>query len=485
MEMSTEQQNGRTVTYNPAVRLVPKRLLQNHKSLMTWLQIFINCSCVIGLLMLSVKLKLGGIPSIYWYLILISFFLTLSIYPFFKVYQQVNRFSVMAMRITGAWFMVCSLLMIVAFITKTSELYSRQVAISWFVTVLICQIIMLKLYYKFLEIYRERYKTPTNTLVVGLGETGLRLVRKLNENRYLPEKVVGMVDAYPNQKMVSKKLPEKVVGDVSEIKFLIEKYSIKKVYITTTIRDALLVEKLNDFLLEEHVYVVWQLNLSKWKLMNLSIRELDGLPLISLNESPVNVNRRDVFFKHLIDKVISVLLILSLSWIFIIVAILLRLTTKDSIIFKQVRHGYSGKEIEIYKFRSMADHDGKKVDQAIKGDVRVTKIGAFIRKTSIDELPQLFNVLQGRMSLVGPRPHAAEHNEKYMRRINLYSTRHRVRPGITGLAQISGARGETETDEKMEQRIKYDLEYINNWSLIGDIKILLKTPFCLIGKEVY
>ena len=154
--------------------------------------------------------------------------------------------------------------------------------------------------------------------------------------------------------------------------------------------------------------------------------------------------------------------------------------------FKQDRHGWNGKVFKIWKFRSMYMHnEGDSVTQAKKGDARVTPIGRHIRRTSVDELPQLFNVLFGEMSLVGPRPHAVAHNNFYDDQIEAYLARHRIKPGITGLAQINGCRGETEEVSQMRARVEYDVEYINNWSLWLDIKILIKTPFTLFSKDIY
>jgi len=160
-------------------------------------------------------------------------------------------------------------------------------------------------------------------------------------------------------------------------------------------------------------------------------------------------------------------------------------SSSGSVIFKQQRHGYDGSIFNIWKFRTMHLHIDNQAVQAVRGDLRITKLGAFLRRTSIDELPQLFNVLQGTMSLVGPRPHAVEHNNFYSKKISAYLVRHRIKPGITGLAQINGCRGETETLQKMQRRIDYDLEYIHNWSLWFDFEILLKTPVSLISKDIY
>ena len=260
---------------------------------------------------------------------------------------------------------------------------------------------------------------------------------------------------------------------------------MKSVYISLPLKHAAKVEELNERLLDSQADVIWILDVSDWKLMNHSVREIAGMPLLSLNESPINVSRIQIRIKHFLDKFIALGMAVVLSPMLIAAALAVKLSSPGPVLFKQKRHGFNGEEISIYKFRSMRMHDDKEVKQAQKGDDRITKVGAFLRRTSIDELPQLLNVLEGSMSLVGPRPHAVAHNDFYSEKISKYMARHRIKPGITGLAQISGCRGETETVDKMEQRVKYDMEYINNWTLASDFKILIKTPLSLFSKEIY
>lgn len=171
----------------------------------------------------------------------------------------------------------------------------------------------------------------------------------------------------------------------------------------------------------------------------------------------------------------------------LVIAAAVKLTSKGPIIFKQNRYGMDGKKIKVWKFRSMTvTEDGDKVTQASKNDARITPLGAFLRRTSLDELPQFINVLQGSMSVVGPRPHAVAHNEMYRKKVEYYMLRHRIKPGITGWAQINGWRGETDTVDKMKMRVQYDLEYIKNWSLWLDFKIVLMTVFKgFVGKNAY
>jgi putative colanic acid biosynthesis UDP-glucose lipid carrier transferase len=182
------------------------------------------------------------------------------------------------------------------------------------------------------------------------------------------------------------------------------------------------------------------------------------------------------FTKRASDIVLASLMTLIALPAMLVIALAIKLTSPGSVLFKQRRYGLDGDEIIIYKFRTMTtSDDGANVPQVTKGDKRVTPIGRFLRRWSLDELPQLINVLQGRMSLVGPRPHAVAHNETYRRLITGYMVRHKVAPGITGLAQVNGYRGETPNVEDMKKRVDYDLEYLRHWSLALDLKILAKT----------
>jgi len=210
--------------------------------------------------------------------------------------------------------------------------------------------------------------------------------------------------------------------------------------------------------------------------------DIGGLPVVSVFENPLY--GVDGLLKRVFDLVVSTLLLILLAVPMTIVALAIKLTSRGPVFFRQRRYGLDGSEILVWKFRSMTVcQDGHNVVQATKTDTRITKIGAFIRKTSIDELPQLFNVFAGSMSLVGPRPHAAAHNEQYRKLIEGYMLRHKVRPGITGLAQVRGWRGETDTLEKMQRRVECDHEYIREWSLWLDITILFRTISVVLKRD--
>lgn len=226
-------------------------------------------------------------------------------------------------------------------------------------------------------------------------------------------------------------------------------------------------------------------DLFTFNILQSRTEEVNGVPVVPLFDTPLNgIN---MIFKRIEDIVISSIILLFISPILLIIACLIKLTSPGPIIFKQTRYGMDGKPIKVWKFRSMSvmENDNK-VIQATKNDIRITKIGRLLRRTSLDELPQFFNVLFGGMSIVGPRPHAVAHNEQYRNLIEGYMLRHKVKPGITGWAQINGWRGETDTLEKMEKRVEFDLEYIREWSIWLDLKIIFLTIFKgFINKSAY
>ena len=211
------------------------------------------------------------------------------------------------------------------------------------------------------------------------------------------------------------------------------------------------------------------------------LQDMNGVPVVGICETPFTGTNE--LMKRASDIVLASLILFVISPFLVLIAIGVKLSSPGPVIFKQRRNGLDGGEIVVYKFRSMTSQDnGSVVHQATKGDARITRFGAFIRRTSLDELPQFVNVLQGRMSIVGPRPHAVAHNEQYRKLIKSYMIRHKVKPGITGWAQVNGLRGETETVEKMKARIEYDLDYLRHWSLGLDLRIIWRTVFVVFKK---
>jgi putative colanic acid biosynthesis UDP-glucose lipid carrier transferase len=215
------------------------------------------------------------------------------------------------------------------------------------------------------------------------------------------------------------------------------------------------------------------------------IDSVRGMPVVGVCDSPFSGVSGLV--KRASDIVLASAILALILPALVVLAVLVRVTSPGPVIFKQRRYGLDGDEIIVYKFRTMkVAEDGEEIRQCGKGDPRVTRLGAFMRRTSLDELPQFVNVLQGRMSIVGPRPHAVAHNEMYRKLIKGYMLRHKVKPGITGWAQINGLRGETETLDKMKARVDYDLDYLRNWSLRLDLLIIARTVWVVLkGGNAY
>ncbi|MBN4073447.1 exopolysaccharide biosynthesis polyprenyl glycosylphosphotransferase [Mariprofundus ferrooxydans] len=266
---------------------------------------------------------------------------------------------------------------------------------------------------------------------------------------------------------------------------MVEKYNIQRVYFALPMKTSHQVRDLQLQLIDLNVDIVWAPDIFGLHMISPSVRELAGVPLYYLSESPLVEGAQ--LSKMLLDKSLTLVALLLLFPFMLIIALAVKLTSPGPVLFKQERHGLNGKIIKVMKFRSMQVHDEADgvITQATRNDSRITSIGQFLRRSSLDELPQLFNVLKGDMSLVGPRPHARAHNDFYAGKIEAYMSRHRILPGMTGLAQVNGFRGETDTLEKMEKRVEYDLAYINNWSIWLDVRIMIKTVYTLLSKNAY
>jgi putative colanic acid biosysnthesis UDP-glucose lipid carrier transferase len=266
----------------------------------------------------------------------------------------------------------------------------------------------------------------------------------------------------------------KLTGDIEQLLKLAKEGIVDIIYITLPLRAEIRIKSIVEQLSDSTVSVHYVPDLFVFDLLSSSLNNIKGIPVISIHDTPFY--GVDGVMKRAFDIIFSCVALIIVAIPLVVIALAIQQTSPGPVLFKQRRYGFRGEKIVVWKFRSMVVcEDSEIVVQAKKNDPRVTKLGAFLRRTSLDELPQFFNVLQGRMSVVGPRPHAVAHNEFYRGQVKGYMLRHKVKPGITGLAQVKGYRGETDTLEKMEGRIQYDLNYIRNWSLWLDIKIVLLT----------
>lgn len=474
-------------THPKPFRKTNKRLLQNHDTLIVWVQRFVNAVIIVCTLLTLAWWKDGYISVHYRYLAIISVLTMFLVYHYFGVYRRFESRLGGVQHLARAWGVVVIIVGWVGFLTKTTDQYSRQVIFSWAIGSFFLQAWIFPSFYWVHKRYQEKYGSRLiRSLVIGTDDIARHLTSSINRNIWLPDRVLGVIAVDNEQKSKWTYDSAAVLGTLDELEEIIINHKIRRIYIALPLRLSHLIESIQRTLYKHNIDVIWAPDIFSLQLLNPSVREMAGIPLVSLSESPLMAGG-PAFIKEAMDKLIASTALLLLSPIMTAIAIIIKLTSPGPVIFKQKRHGWDGRVFEVWKFRSMHVHtppDGT-VKQAVINDPRVTRVGRILRKTSLDELPQLFNVLQGTMSLVGPRPHAMEHNDYYSDKVNAYLARHRIKPGITGLAQINGFRGETETVDKMEQRIEYDLEYINTWSPWVDLKILLRTPLSLFTKNAY
>ena len=381
--------------------------------------------------------------------------------------------AVVRHRIFGEWLMVSAVLLFLAFAFKVTETFSRKVILTWFAItpfMVIAAQIGLR---RFAAFSALRGSIAQSHVIVGANECGRRLAQRLQANPHLGT-FKGFFDNRLGERMAN--LPdEQLLGTMSDIGDYVRLNGVSNIYICLPIRAEERVMRLMEELRDTTASVYFVPDIFVFDLMRAQLAEIDGIPVVAVCETPFS--GMNGVLKRASDIVFSSVLIALLWPVMLAIALGVRQSSPGPIIFKQRRYGLYGERIQVYKFRTMSvcEDCGDRIVQAQRDDPRVTRFGRFLRRTSLDELPQLFNVLFGTMSLVGPRPHAVAHNEEYRKLIDGYMLRHKVRPGITGWAQVNGFRGETESLEKMKRRVEFDLHYLRNWSLALDITILFRT----------
>lgn len=463
--------------------LVPrnKPLLQRRKSLKTTFQVFLDGLISVAFIYLSISYFQGLFTSLDA-IFLVSLLTIMAVsYDQMGIYRKNLNLWRAAKKQFIAWSLSFSitltLFILAGYIHQLSYTALAMIFALTFSSHMLNRIFFIWL----ADRTANTSKKLNKVLLIGDGPLAEDVYNSINNNKWLQEKAIGCVCL--NQS--PKKSPVPVLGILEDLQSIVYENNIRAVYIVLSLKNGEVVEQAYNQLIDANIDIHWIPNIFTMDLINHNVKEMNGMPLLTLSESPLIGDH--LLFKSVEDKVIASLMLILLAPLMLVVALIVKLESPGPIIFKQRRTGWEGKIFYIWKFRSMKMHQesGGEVKQATKDDDRFTISGKFIRKTSIDELPQLFNVLKGTMSLVGPRPHAVEHNIKYSKHINAYLARHRIKPGITGLAQINGFRGETETIDKMKKRVEYDLKYINNWSFWLDLQILIKTPLSLLSKDIY
>lgn len=461
-----------------------KMLLQHHSLTSSAVQFGLDLLSTLVTLYFLVIYKTGSFSEPYLMLATLTTLLMFMVYYNRGIYRNHKTLVANSFGIIRAWLVVTIGLIMIAFVTKQSAVYSREVMILWF---FIGGAVQVATHVSVRLLAREFRKSevPENALVIGAGEISQYLAERINDNPWLPNRIVGVVDN--DEKLLAqwklKNVP--TLGNINQLHETIEQYKIKSLYIALPVNEIKVLQKIHLDSLEQNISVYWVPPIFDMTLVNHNIKQIGNVPLISLSETPLTGQHG--ITKKLMDYVLTIMGLIILSPLMLATAIAIKVSSPGPVLFKQKRHGWQGEVFNVWKFRSMRPHresDGE-ITQATQGDPRITKVGRFIRKTSIDELPQLFNVLNGTMSLVGPRPHAVEHNHFYSHKITAYMARHNIKPGITGLAQVNNCRGETKTVEDMQHRVEYDLEYINNWSNKLDIKIIFQTVLVLFSDKAY
>jgi putative colanic acid biosysnthesis UDP-glucose lipid carrier transferase len=383
------------------------------------------------------------------------------------------RFSAVV-NVIFRWFLVLALLLGIAYVTKSPlQGYPRRVFLTWAAgtpAVLIATTLMMQ---EFMRSFLMNAFNARSAVIAGYNTASVQLARRLAQNPGLRLEVAGFFDDRSTDRLGIE--PDaSLIGPLADLGDYVKKHRTDVIFIALPIRHLKRVMNLLDDLRDTTCSVYYVPDIFVFDLVQARSGEILGIPVVAMCETPFYGYRGVA--KRLTDIILSVVVLLLLLPLLALIAALVKFSSPGPIIFKQRRYGLDGREIAVYKFRTMrVTEDGPAIRQASKTDDRITPIGAILRRSSLDELPQLINVLQGRMSLVGPRPHAVAHNEEYRKLIKGYMIRHKVLPGITGLAQVNGCRGETAKLEEMEARVNYDLEYLRHWSPMLDIKIMLLT----------
>ena len=372
---------------------------------------------------------------------------------------------------TIEWACVIGILLLTGFLLKVSGLFSRRVMLTWFILTPVVLTAAHAAARSFAGWLLEHGGTKRRQVIVGANRVGCELAARLADEPWHGN-VEGFFDDRRADRLPRESRPL-LLGRFSDLPEYARQHQVHVIYVCLPISKHPRIRELLDALGDTTASIYFVPDLSAFDLMQARFGEIGGMPLFAIRETPF-CGMTGVL-KRASDFVLATGALLLAAPAMAVIAILVRHSSPGPVLFRQRRYGLDGREFLVYKFRTMTVCEDDPLMQATRFDLRVTRVGAFLRRTSLDELPQLLNVLGGSMSLVGPRPHAVSHNEHYRKLVSGYMLRHKVRPGITGLAQVNGLRGETVDIEKMRQRVEFDLDYLKNWSIGLDIRILLKT----------
>ncbi|HEY7888877.1 MAG TPA: undecaprenyl-phosphate glucose phosphotransferase [Steroidobacteraceae bacterium] len=388
-----------------------------------------------------------------------------------------------AARVVVRWMVMVGVLLAIGFITKYSGDFSRKVVVCWIIATPVLIILVLL----FLQELKRRLMFERSTVrrvaFAGYNDVSQALARRIAESQDMTGlRAEGFFDDRSADRLGVSVGRARLLGHLHDLTSYVKRRGVDVVFVALPVRHIQRVMQLLDELRDTTASIYYVPDIFAFDLIQARSGELFGIPVVALCETPFCGYRGVV--KRISDIALAASILVIIFPLMLALALMVRLSSPGPVIFSQRRYGLDGREINIWKFRTMSVvEDGAQIVQARKHDPRITRVGKFMRRYSLDELPQLFNVLQGRMSLVGPRPHAVAHNEEYRKLIKGYMVRHKVPPGMTGLAQVNGCRGETSRIEEMQARVNYDLEYLRRWTPLLDLKILLLTAVRLLRDE--
>jgi putative colanic acid biosynthesis UDP-glucose lipid carrier transferase len=443
---------------------------------------------VVAFAALRIGMILNGTPlnELYQALLIIVALLSLILFRTPKSGQDgpYPAFWSTATSVGWSWAALFAIILLLGYATKTSSIFSRKLLLSWAMVTPVLIIFTQFAIDKCIARVKRSAGHSQRSVIVGINQLADLLAKRIAKNPQRSMTVDGHFDDRGRDRLDDYRNCN-LLGRLNDLPEYVRNNSIDVIYVALPMRNVQRVMELLDELQDTTVSIYYVPDVFVFDLIQCRTDDIEGMPVVALCESPFHDSRGIV--KRVSDCVIALTILVLTSPLLIAIALSIKLTTSGSVIFKQRRYGLDGREIIVYKFRTMnVSEDSDVVQQATRNDARVTPIGAILRRFSLDELPQFINVLQGTMSVVGPRPHAIAHNEEYRRLIKGYMIRHKVNPGVTGLAQIRGFRGETRTVDDMRNRIEADLEYLRNWSLNLDLKIILRTILVMFtGNKAY
>ncbi len=434
-----------------------------------------------GMLIVVAWLYGETFTGFYVVLMVITFFVSSYVYEQTNIYRNWRNGKLLDyIRDTVmGWGIIVAILTLLAYATDLSGQYSQRVILTWFIVTPLALVVS-QITLRAIADSLRRKGGMRSAVVVGDNDSSLKLAQRIKEFPYLLIDIQGYFDERSEDRIQPGLGPR--LGGLRDVASHARKNGVQMIFISLPMSAQPRIREILDDLHDTTASIYFLPDTHVFELMQARFSNVGGIPVVAICESPFS--GVESVIKDISDFVLASLILLLLFPIMLAITLAVVLTSPGPAIFKQRRYGLNGEEIIVYKFRSMTvAEDGAHIEQAHKDDPRITRIGAFLRRTSLDELPQFINVLQGRMSIVGPRPHAVAHNELYRKLIKGYMLRHKVRPGITGWAQVNGLRGETDVLEKMQGRIEHDLYYLQNWSIWLDLWIIVRTVVVVLRRD--